>query len=211
LTLPDAAYIISRYGATGDKATQLTSTYSLIVPIALGIISAGTELLIPSADVTNERMDISDKVDFLLPAKWPVTEITRAALPWPQASGRLLRIASGSGTAQQEIFNGLADITIGDDGETIMLAPWLSGWGGGYYGYGYRRGPIFVDYHAGLDTFKDDLKEVFCQLCWLIAEERTRVGKTSERMDVAETKFTRALPDWAKLALSGYRRVQVYT
>ncbi len=206
MTLPDAAYIISRYGATGDKATQLTATYSLIAPIALGIISASTELLIPAGDVTAEAMDISDKTDFLLPAKWPVTAITNAVLPWPQPSGKALRIASSSGTARMEIYNGLADMAIGEDGETILLASWLRG---GFYGRG--RGPIFVDYHAGLDTFKDDLKEVFCQLCWLIAEERTRVGKTSDRMDVAQTNFTRVLPDWARLALSGYRRVQVYT
>jgi hypothetical protein len=212
LALPDAAYIISRYGATGDTATKLTTTYTHIVPVAFGIISASTELLIPSDDVEGERMDFSGKVDFLLPAKWPVTEIIKASFPSTSSPpNRPLRIASDGGLAQQEIFNGKADLAIGEDGETIVFSPWLSGggWGGGWGGRGYGY-PIFVDYHAGLDTLPADLLEVFCQLCWLIAEERTRVGKTSDRMDVAQTNFTRKLPDWARLALDGYKRVQVF-
>jgi hypothetical protein len=195
LPLPDAAYIVSRYGATGDKATQFTSTYSLIVPVALSIISTATELLIPAADVVNERMDLSGKVDFLMPARWPVTAITSAKL----YGNQVLRVGSN----QSDIFTGKADVTIGEDGEIIALSPWLAN--------GRLQGaPIFVNYYAGLDVFKDDLKEVFCQLCWLIAKERDRVGLKSERMDVAQTNFTRALPDWAQLVLNDYRRVQMY-
>lgn len=203
--LPDEDWVLQRLGASDSQLTTgLREAYSTIAPLALSVITAATELSIPSADVTGERMDLSGKVDFLLPAKWPVTAITKAYFPSASSPpSRPLRVASGSGLAQVEIFNGKADVAIGEDGEVISLSPWLAS-------ARYEGIPVFVDYHAGLDVLPNDLLEVFTQLCFLIGKETTRAGMTKERVQFVETTFTRQLPDWARLAIGGYRRVQVY-
>ena len=139
---------------------------------------------------------ISGKVDFVTTLWWPVTKITRASL---RGGPQTLRIAGADGKNQQDLYSGLADVAFSEDGATIQLSRWLTQ---------LQGESIFIDYHAGLDAFPDDLKEVFYQLCRLIAIENDRIGKKSEHMDVASTEFIRDLPQWARMVLDAYRRVE---
>jgi hypothetical protein len=213
--LPDADWVISRSGASSSDVPNIKATYEILSVLALEWLSGYCGIPFPITQFLEERLEIRDYYPVSLLRNWPVVSLTQVLV-----GDQRMRI----GTAR-DVEMGRADVSIDGTREGLRFGSGWGGWGYGSPAWGstsWGGRVAFVDYTAGYGArvadplydpnfgqFPKGLLDTYAYLVMLMSKEPTRVGLSSSKIDVAETRFLWDLPAHLQAAVRKFRRSQI--